>query len=774
MSHAHKIIDTDVSFMIDPVSRAITTTSDKTILMQYDHNSERYTFQIPRFIEGHDVSLSDRVDIHYNNLSSNAADVNQNVYNVDDLIVEGDNVYFTWLVSRNATMYAGSLNFIVSISCFDEDGNIVYNWHTDIYKNIRVSAGYDYSETTVEEYSDILQQWYYRLFGTGTSAVSDIETAKTGAISDIETAKTEAISDIENEVGQTIASIPEDYSDLNNLINTVTDVQITETLLGQTTTIKKTSESISSLNTGQATRIANLGAISKIKMRYVVSADCTLTCTIRGDDFTTVYAESTADVLTGAGYAEFVFDDIAVDDANIYISVDAGERVLGSGMVTGTNVSTVYMTASNGTENSNKYRVNPASVWADCSDTAYPYAGTLEMYVYHNEEVVSLIVPESMEKRIATLESKTETNNNRPEAIRFMRFDNGKYNYYVHAEGRYLYTGGFGGYVSKIDVSCESAPEIVVSKYIASKLTCTGIAISGDYIYFCFRDPVAGLNSSTDGRNSGELIVCNKNDLSVVTDIVLDWKASRVIVYGNLMMVSCQMKGWNLYTLDDPANPALAYTYRADDVEYQGGTFYEANDKIYYIGAGFGYGIYVWDVTTPTAPTLAGKMAFAWYDSIKNIGHTFDCMVDGSYLYCTFAAMHDYWGTDNDVRGLMVVDLSNLTEWTYENAASIKWKIVQIDDADKSSTWVGTDEMPTRMTRVGNTIITNHDSGNVAVFTVSEPGTVTYSCVASVTGTGFVLPVCSTEDGRIFTGGSDGTTVGGLLHILRLTNIKFL
>ncbi|MGN0474519.1 MAG: BppU family phage baseplate upper protein, partial [Acutalibacteraceae bacterium] len=453
--------------------------------------------------------------------------------------------------------------------------------------------------------------------------------------------------------GTTYASagtaVREQVGELNKLIDMIADVQTAETLLGQTTTSEKTSVSVAALNTGQATRIANLGTISKIKMRYVVSADCTLTCAIRGDDFETVYAESTADVSAGAGYVEFAFNDIAVSSENIYISVDAGERVLGSGMVTSSDINNVYMTASNGTENSNKYRVNPASTWSDCSDTAYPYAGTLEMYVYCCDKIVYQTVPSVVNERFEKIETNIENTKNRLDAIRFMRFDNGKYNNYVYAEGRYLYTGGFGGYVSKIDVSRESVPEIVLGKYIVSKLTCTGIASSGDYIYFCFRDPVAGLDSSVDGRNAGELVVCRKEDLSVVNDIVLNWKASRVIVHNNMMMVSCQMKGWNLYTLDDPANPVLAYEYRADNVEYQGGAFYEADGKTYYIGAGFGYGIYVWDVTTPTAPILAGTMKFAWYDEIKNIAHTYDCMVDGSYLYCTFASMHDYWGTDNDV-----------------------------------------------------------------------------------------------------------------------------
>lgn len=51
--HEHSIYDTDPHFVIDAVTRAITTQSKKLKLMQYDHNSERLTFEMPRHIDGH-------------------------------------------------------------------------------------------------------------------------------------------------------------------------------------------------------------------------------------------------------------------------------------------------------------------------------------------------------------------------------------------------------------------------------------------------------------------------------------------------------------------------------------------------------------------------------------------------------------------------------------------------------------------------------------------------------------------------------------------------
>lgn len=47
MAHKQSIYDTDPRFVIDLITRAITTESAKVKLMQYDHNSERLTFEIP-------------------------------------------------------------------------------------------------------------------------------------------------------------------------------------------------------------------------------------------------------------------------------------------------------------------------------------------------------------------------------------------------------------------------------------------------------------------------------------------------------------------------------------------------------------------------------------------------------------------------------------------------------------------------------------------------------------------------------------------------------
>ena len=55
MAHLHEVRDTDKHFVIDPTTRAITNNSGKNVLMQGDHNSEIYTFEIPKMVEGHEL-----------------------------------------------------------------------------------------------------------------------------------------------------------------------------------------------------------------------------------------------------------------------------------------------------------------------------------------------------------------------------------------------------------------------------------------------------------------------------------------------------------------------------------------------------------------------------------------------------------------------------------------------------------------------------------------------------------------------------------------------
>lgn len=163
MEHKHGVYDSDTRFSINAVTRQIKSDpKQKTVLMQNDHNSERFTFELPRYIEQHDMSICNQVEVHY--LNSDAKDKNgfrKGRYTVEDLQISPDDpekVVCSWLISQNATQLVGKLSFRLRFKCV-EDGVITYAWHTAINADISISDGINADETFEMDYVDIIEQW---------------------------------------------------------------------------------------------------------------------------------------------------------------------------------------------------------------------------------------------------------------------------------------------------------------------------------------------------------------------------------------------------------------------------------------------------------------------------------------------------------------------------------------------------------------------------------------------------------------------------------------
>lgn len=163
MGHEHIVHDTDARFIIDPVTRKIKDNSSKKItLIQYDHNSERFTFEIPKVIEGHDMSKCTEVEVHYFNIDSKTKKQNKGIYTVDDLQVDPENqdaVICSWLISIGATKLNGLLKFLLRYKCVDDNGVEAYAWNTAFFTGISVSEGSDADETFESDYLDVIEQW---------------------------------------------------------------------------------------------------------------------------------------------------------------------------------------------------------------------------------------------------------------------------------------------------------------------------------------------------------------------------------------------------------------------------------------------------------------------------------------------------------------------------------------------------------------------------------------------------------------------------------------
>ena len=224
MDHKHMVFDTDEKFIIDSATRAITNSRGNPFqLIQHDHNAEKFSFVCDRYIEGHDMSLCNKVEVHYDNIESSKRRTSHGLYEVQDFRVDpiDDNkVIFTWLISANATLYNGTLVFLVSFACV-EGTEVTYRWNTSVNNSTIVLSGLDNSGNIATIYADILENWKKELFGIGDTEEGRLIDTATELIDDIKAsgertvaAAQEKLDEVVLKANQSLASIPGEYSEL--------------------------------------------------------------------------------------------------------------------------------------------------------------------------------------------------------------------------------------------------------------------------------------------------------------------------------------------------------------------------------------------------------------------------------------------------------------------------------------------------------------------------------------------------------------------------------
>ena len=261
MAHKHSVYDTDLHFAIDPITRKITTECKKTQLMQKDHNSERFTFEIPRYIEGHDMSLCNVVQIHYiNTNSTNKQEQVCDIYNVDDLQLSPDSediVIGSWLISSNATTYSGTLNFVIRFACVDEETKeIEYQWFTDIYSAVSIAKTIcNIEASTGGESTDILEKWKEEI--SKASYESTLEMMKPVIDAKADSSTVSELQEKVNGIEDTV-NTKADSSTVTELQNQVNGIEGTVSTKADSSTVSELQKTL----TGVKNVTDNLGALA--------------------------------------------------------------------------------------------------------------------------------------------------------------------------------------------------------------------------------------------------------------------------------------------------------------------------------------------------------------------------------------------------------------------------------------------------------------------------------------------------------------------------------
>lgn len=379
-----------------------------------------------------------------------------------------------------------------------------------------------------------------------------------------------------------------------------------------------------------------------------------------------------------------------------------------------------------------------------------------ELSVESNNAIANSAVAAEFDKVKESLGSVQLTAENALGAGRDLKFVlssqylNGTFNSHILAEKQYLYVGNYAN-VYKLDFSNESNPCEKAHNALSNSMSCTGLAVKGNYLYACYRDGSSGFNRNENVK-AGMLYIFSKDTLEIVKSIELDWKATRIMIHDNIMIINMQLMGWDLYDISKPTEPELKYSYRVPESEfdeYQGGAVYEQDEEIFYVSGSYGVGLHFWKITDITAPEKVADFLFSWFPSLSGKVHTYDVIVEYPYIYATIATTSvSNFATENDCRGIYKLNISDFSLFSSETSSEIPIVIAKIDPTDLPSTKSG-DSTPTRMARYKNYLLTNIGRNGIAIFDISkdEPK---YQRFVETSDNGLPWSLYVADDNRIF------------------------
>ena len=185
--------------------------------VEFDKNTQRIEFSCPKIV-GDNLDLTNCIcRINYMNAKGC-----RDSYLIDDILVDGDNITFTWKLKGKVTAGRGNCLFIFCARQVTETGIIEKEWNTTVAK-ASIKRGLETNSHIEEEYSDILESILLKINSVSlTTAVNaestneNVPTAKAvyDALQDIDIPSCTDISlGVTATVGQTIKVKAVDYNE---------------------------------------------------------------------------------------------------------------------------------------------------------------------------------------------------------------------------------------------------------------------------------------------------------------------------------------------------------------------------------------------------------------------------------------------------------------------------------------------------------------------------------------------------------------------------------
>lgn len=273
---------------------------------------------------------------------------------------------------------------------------------------------------------------------------------------------------------------------------------------------------------------------------------------------------------------------------------------------------------------------------------------------------------------------------------------------------------------------------------------------------------------------NGELIVYDKN--LIEEDVLhLDLKPTVMKIHGNYLYV-CMLNGFNIYDISNSAIK-LIFSQRGSALElfdrhavggkstrwceYQDVDFFSSQGKYYAVFTNYTAGVSVWDITNITDVHLVGYGNLDdWGSSVTKSAsvYNFNLVVDYPYAYATCAVINQSIGTADDIRGVFVINLRDLS--------NITTTLVEIPKKDMSTDVTTGDAKPIHIIKIGNVLLTDNAEKGYSVWSVND-GTVEFVSNFLLDSNSIASCLCVDNTGRIFCADSSvGSTKD--IYLLRL------
>ena len=205
--------ETAYDFVIDEDLRVIAVPERGVVLgVEGDKDVNRVRFRMNRHYRGTDLS-GFNIRINYR-----SAEDEINYFPVTEKTVTDDAIYFVWLVGADTVEVKGTVYFVARFFTAEEDGTIIQEFNTTLGNACTLEGLAVDAQAEDKPVKDLLAQLEYDLKTYAAPFVEQVKTAKRDALDAIDTSKQGALNAVEKKGKGVLATIPEDYTNLNESV----------------------------------------------------------------------------------------------------------------------------------------------------------------------------------------------------------------------------------------------------------------------------------------------------------------------------------------------------------------------------------------------------------------------------------------------------------------------------------------------------------------------------------------------------------------------------